>query len=113
MVWDSLGMVWHAWGWLGMVGHGWTWLGMAGFWFPCAHLADADGGGDARADMEALVLQERGLVVAVDHHLHPSHSGEQRYVLLLLSPQDQGQPWGHTGGQENSWSTQLWANPSC
>lgn len=56
-------------------------------------LLDADGGGDARPDVEALVLQERGLVVVVDHHLHPCHRGQQGDVILLLCPQDKGQPW--------------------
>lgn len=59
-----------------------------------AHLTDVNGGLRPWPDAEALVLQEGCVVLRVDHDLDAGLRGQQREVVLLLSPEDQADPWG-------------------
>lgn len=59
-----------------------------------AYLSDANGGLRPWPDAEASVLQEGGVVTLVDHDFDASLRGQQREVVLLLSPEDQADPWG-------------------
>lgn len=64
-----------------------------------SHLADAYGGLGPRPDAEAAVLQERCVVALVNHDLDAGLRGQQREVVLLLSPEDQADTCGRGGGE--------------
>lgn len=63
------------------------------------HLSDADGGLGPWPDAEPLVLQEGRVVMPMNHDLDASLRGQQREVVLLLSPEDQADPWDRKGGE--------------
>lgn len=63
------------------------------------HLSDADGGLSPWPDAEPLVLQEGRVVMPMNHDLDASLHGQQREVVLLLSLEDQADPWDREGGE--------------